>query len=331
MYRILILLLCILLSAGVRAQYAPQVGQSGSTAISGTSSLFVAWATHCTVQRSFLNIAQPSLGYASSGDSSLATGPADGTTVSLGDSGVAVLSFASPIYDGPGADFAVFENGFLDASDPNLAFLELGFVEVSSDGVNYFRFPATSLTQDTMQIGNADYIDARKLNNLAGKYIGGYGTPFDLQELSGIAGLDINNITHVRVVDVIGSINGHFTYDSAGRKINDPYPTPFPSCGFDLDAVGVLHQVGNSGVSSLDREVTFRIYPNPAIDRIRIDAREELSLNATLTDIRAKVLLQQALDKGKDEISVADFKAGIYFLMLRDTKGNKWVEKITKL
>ena len=31
-------------------------------------------------------------------------------------------------------------------------FLELGLVEVSSDGLNYFQFESTSLTQDTLQI-----------------------------------------------------------------------------------------------------------------------------------------------------------------------------------
>ena len=65
-----------------------------------------------------------------------ATGMAgDGRVVSLGDGGVAILTFDTPLSDGPGPDFAVFENAFLET------FLELAFVEVSSDDVNYFRFP----------------------------------------------------------------------------------------------------------------------------------------------------------------------------------------------
>jgi len=54
----------------------------------------------------------------------------DGYIVSLGDSGVADVTFAGAIYNGPGADFAVFENGFLNATNDSLAFLELAFVEV---------------------------------------------------------------------------------------------------------------------------------------------------------------------------------------------------------
>jgi hypothetical protein len=70
-------------------------------------------------------------------------------------------------------------------ADSALAYLELAFVEVSSDGINYFRFPATSLTPTDNQVSNTAYMNAANINNLAGKYIGGYGTPFDLDELAG--------------------------------------------------------------------------------------------------------------------------------------------------
>src|SRR6185312_6390046 len=157
---------CMLLSV-VQAQYAPQAGLPGTTAISASSSAFTEWANGCTIQRGYMDIAQPALGYASTGDSTDALGIADVNVVSLGDSGVATLTFPSPIYDGDGFDFAVFENAFLNPLDSNLAYLELAFVEVSSDGVNYFRFPASSLTQDTLQDYDPnDYLDCRLINNL---------------------------------------------------------------------------------------------------------------------------------------------------------------------
>jgi len=34
-----------------------------------------------------------------------------------------------------------------------------------------------------------------------------YGTPFDLEEMIGIIGLNVDSITHVKVIDVVGSIN----------------------------------------------------------------------------------------------------------------------------
>ncbi|MBL7812875.1 MAG: T9SS C-terminal target domain-containing protein [Bacteroidetes bacterium] len=219
------------------AQYAPAAGKPGSTALRHDSSCFVAWANRCKVSRGYMDLSMPDSGYASVGDSLSACGPAmQNGVLSLGDGGMATLQFESPVKNGSGWDFAVFENTFLDS------FLELAFVEVSSDGSRFVRFPAVSLTDTTLQTGSFGYTKPEHINNLAGKYIVGYGTPFDLEELRDSAGIDLNSITHVRVVDVVGSMNpNHARRDSRGTKINDPWPTRFPSSGFDLDAVGVIH------------------------------------------------------------------------------------------
>ena len=108
----------------------------------------------------------------------MAIGTPGNGIVSLGDGGYAVLSFERPIKNGPGWDFAIFENSFSDT------FLELGLVEVSSDGLNYFQFESTSLTQDTLQIDAFGSINPEMINNLAGKYRATFGTPFDLEELA---------------------------------------------------------------------------------------------------------------------------------------------------
>ena len=88
-----------------------------------------------------------------------------------------LLLLQIPIYNGDGFDFAVFENGFM-TNDSNMAFLELGFVEVSSDGVNFFRFPSITTVQDTLQLSNDGAMDGGRLYDLAGKSIVNYGTPF---------------------------------------------------------------------------------------------------------------------------------------------------------
>src|SRR5579883_769200 len=121
------LFLTILTVYGANAQFAPQAGVSGSTAIIGSSSQFTGWATGCTIVRGYMDINQKSLGYVTAGDSSLAIGSPDVSTVSLGDSGIAVLTFSGKLYDGPGPDFAVFENGFANPVNAEQAFLELGF------------------------------------------------------------------------------------------------------------------------------------------------------------------------------------------------------------
>lgn len=240
---------CVLLSALLACRsvcggpFAPQAGQPGSTAIAAGDPRFIEWASSiASITRGPQNITNPSLGLASFGSPANALGPSNSTVVSLGDGGQITLGFAQPIRNGAGPDFAVFENGFISGS---LAFLELGFVEVSSDGADFFRFPAVSATQTATQVGSFGLLDATNLDNLAGKYVAGFGTPFDLDQLAGISPLlDVNNVSFVRIVDVVGSIDPLYaTHDSMGAVVNDPWPTASASSGFDLDAVGVINAV----------------------------------------------------------------------------------------
>src|SRR5690606_5463092 len=140
------LLITNLVSA--QGPYAPAAGLPGSTAIHMDSSAFVDWAFGCSVDRGYLDITNKPLGYANAGADFNATDQADGLTVSLGDSGIAIMSFLFPIVNGPGHDFAVFENSFSNN------FLELAKVWVSSNGIDFFEFPAHSLTPDTANIGS---------------------------------------------------------------------------------------------------------------------------------------------------------------------------------
>ena len=155
--------------------------------------------------------------------------------VVLGDAGRITLTFGGAIVNGAGADFAVFENSFSNT------FLELARVDVSSDGTNFFRFPAYSFTPGPVNgFGN---VDPNNVFGFAGKYPQGFGTLFDLNDLAGKPGLDVNNVRYVRIVDVVGDGNSFDDYPvsfGGPQPIYDPYPQ-IGSAGFDLDAVGVLH------------------------------------------------------------------------------------------
>ena len=211
------------------------------------SSAFVAWATGCVAEPGPMNINNPNGGNAGAGwPAPNVIGYPEGTmgVTCLGDGGMATVTFASPICNRPGPDFAVFENGFENAQTPGFWFLELGFVEVSSDGENFFRFPAYSNTQTETQLGSMGCIDPSQIHNLASKYGAMYGTPFDLDEVPDDPLLDKEHITHVRIVDVVGCIDPQYaTYDCQGNPVNDPWPTAFASGGMDLDAVGVIHDI----------------------------------------------------------------------------------------
>ncbi len=196
-----------------------------------------------------------------------ALGPADSSIVSLGDldatqigAGVApgtiTVQFSATIFDGPGADFAVFENAGTFFTDPYV-FAELAYVEVSSNGTDFVRFASTSLNIEPDANGELDPdelavpfgrsfagADTTNIDNLAGIHPAGIGTPFDLSELTSdadvLSGLvDLNSIQYVRLVDIPG--NGAFL-DAAGRPILDTWLSA-SSGGFDLDAVGAIHVV----------------------------------------------------------------------------------------
>ena len=224
------------------AQFAPAAGQPGSTALRADSSCFINWASQCHVQRGLKQINLPDSGYASVGTPQSAIGQASTNgVVSLGDGGIATLTFNPPISDGIGFDFAIFENTFLDT------FLELAFVEVSTDSQSWARFPNESLTQTNTQTAAFGYTQPTKIHNLAGKYRHPYGTPFDLQDLAMMSNIRTNEIRYVRIIDVVGSIDTLYAQrDSKNRIINAPGPSPFASSGFDLDAVGVSHQVATN-------------------------------------------------------------------------------------
>ena len=212
--------------------FAPAAGKPGSTAISMNSAAFAGWAT------GYLDYLPGTNVDAGFKTPNLALGPATGVStdvVSLGDQGRITLTFDRPIVNGAGADFAVFENSFSDS------FLELAWVEVSSDGKRFFRFPGFSYTANPVNAFGT--MDPTNIDGLAGKYRGGYGTPFDLNLLSSVAGLDVSHVRYIRIVDIVGdgSVFDSFPAVLGGpHPIYDPTPTRI-SGGFDLDAVGVIH------------------------------------------------------------------------------------------
>ncbi len=305
------LLLSIAFCFTVHGQFAPQAGMPGSTAIDKDSSIFKSWANSASVTKGLQQINDASFGLPTVGDQFAALGKAgENGVVSLGDGGSAVVSFYAPIFNGPGADFAVFENSFLDS------FLELAFVEVSTDGNRYVRFPAVSNTQDTMPIGGFGLVAPTALNNLAGKYRANYGTPFDLEELKDSSGIDISNIQFVRLIDVVGSMNDSFaTKDINGHKINDPWPTPFPSSGFDLDAVGVIHTLAND-VKTLDA-LSMEVFPTIAQHFVNVVSPLADANRIVVTNTLGQEMFSQNMNNVSTTIDVSGWKTGIYWVSIK--------------
>lgn len=190
-----------------------------------------------------IDIAIPAAGNVTFGNPLDIPGVASGIAteaVSLGDGGSVTVKFTDTIYDGPDFDFAVFENG-ISSGAPDLLYVELGYVEVSSDDIHYARFD--SLTSRGSAVDTLEEADPDDYHNLAGNRPLGTGTEFDLFDLTNhplvLSGdVDLDAILYVRIVDVIG--NGT-TFDAMSNQIWDPYNTPFITSGFDIDAVGAIN------------------------------------------------------------------------------------------
>jgi hypothetical protein len=241
----------------VVAQAGPYSGPTDTlhpvdAAIPSNSPLFVEWAN--AIDASCTHFApRGSTTISSTAVNSL--GDLDGNQIANGDSlGYLTVAFPQAIRNGVGADFAVFENGFTFGS-PNGLFMELAYVEVSSDGSNFIRFPSTSLNSGPVG-GSPPFAgyDTSNVYNLAGKHAAGFGTPFDLLALVSdplvLSGsVDLNNIQYVKLVDIPG--NGSFR-DSAGHPILDNWLTTGGTAGYDFrlpvgQGVGVINMVPEPG------------------------------------------------------------------------------------
>lgn len=306
MKKVLVALFSALVVCGSSQPFSPKAGQPGSSAVHKDSAAIVGWATTCSVTRGFIDISNPSLGKVDAGVENFAIGKAlSNGVVSLGDGGSATCTFQYPIREEQGADFVVYENSF----DGN--FLEFAFVEVSSDGENFFRFPAVSLIDTVTQVGTFGNTDCRLVKNLAGTFAAGYGTPFDLAELKNSIGLNIYAITHVRIVDVVGSLDPVYcSRDAAGRKINEPFPTPFAQGGFDLDAVGVIHSAGVTAIEEI-RDVKLA-YKNPISDQESLLFNVSEQTVVSIYDAAGKLVLEGTAEA----IASEHLSAGVYFVQI---------------
>jgi hypothetical protein len=195
--------------------------------------------------------------------------------VVLGMGGSVTLGFDVVIVDGPGADFTVCENSFVFSGG---VFAEVAFVEVSTDGLSFARFP----TRYAGPVGPLPPFGVSPMGTFGG-LCGGLpvianvvtnsvspfdpvvsgGESYDLAELAShplvLSGVvDVDDINYVRIVDVIEGTS----VDSFGALIWDHGGS---TSSADIDAVSVIHYAGG-------------VNPNGPIVDLSIDAQGYLVL-----------------------------------------------------
>jgi hypothetical protein len=213
------------------AAYPGPAGSDDSTAIARDDPRIAGWAAAVETLELGAGSDDPALR-----DPARALGPAEGTAtdvVSLGEGGAITLRFDPPSPTAPGVDLAVFENGF--AAD----FLELAWVEVSSDGTHFVRFDSAYLGTDP--VGPFGTLDTTLFDGLAGKYAQGHGTPFDLAWLRHRPERWSVPSTSIESPGCEWSTSWGTARPRTPSVIPSTIRTPRPRPGFDLDAVAALH------------------------------------------------------------------------------------------
>jgi hypothetical protein len=218
--------------------------------------------------------------------------------VALGVDGELTVGFDVTIVDGPGADFTVSENGFVFGGG---VFAEVAFVEVSTDGTTFARFP----TRYGGPVGPLPAFGSSPMGTFGG-LCGGLpgianvntnaidpfdpvesgGEAFDLAELAGdplvTAGVvDLGAIHYVRVLDVPEGLYK----DSFGNVIWD-HGGPIGSA--DVDAVSVINHAGN--VTAHQPIADFRVDPSGYVELRLADPDGIADLD--LSTLRASIDLQ---------------------------------------
>ena len=135
-----------------------------------------------------------------------------------------------------------------------------------------------------------------------------------MEELRDSANIDINNITHVKIVDVVGSIDPEYaTYDAFGNIVNDPYPTDFYSGGFDLTGVCVINEQTVS-IEENFADINTKVYPNPCQDYINIENANAKKLS--IYNVYGQLVNEYSITSDNFVINTQSWKGGVYVLKI---------------
>ena len=196
--------------------------------------------------------------------------------LSLGLNGKIIVGFKNyEIIDGPGPDFTIFENAFINPIN-NKVFCEPAKIAVSSDGINFIEFPFDSLTLDgcagTKPVyGKADPFDSEQSG----------GNSFDLSDLG------ISKVTHIKITDITEMIINNPEHDYYDVTLS----------GFDLDAVvGLnLEPVSNGIAEQMSEKKKYSI--SSTISGIEIiNNGNSRSNKIEIFDVSAKLIYTNTFD-----------------------------------
>jgi len=214
---------------------------------------------------------------------------------SIGIGGEIVVGFKGyEIVDGPGPDFTVFENPFLNPVT-NKIFAEPGKISVSEDGIKFVDFPFDSLTLKGCAGVTPTF---GKKNPLNPEESG--GDKFDL------ADLHLNKIKYIKITDICRMILDNPKH---------PYYDPIIS-GFDLDAVAGLHLKKEYQTDAIQDEEKagnrMVIYPSG----IYLNNSSQEKINLKIYSVTGELIYYDITFNSR-YIDMNNFSNGLYIIYLQ--------------
>ncbi len=119
---------------------------------------------------------------------------------------------------------------------------------------------------------------------------------------------------------VPGATSQQFTPSSSGQ-----YAVVVSNGGCETTSDCILFSTGTTGIADISGH-SFRIYPNPAVDKLFIETDEQIE-NIRIVDYKGQVVTNVA---GAAMIDVSNLNAGIYFIELTTRDGGVTASKIVK-
>lgn len=217
----------------------------------------------------------------------VSTGSTD--ILSLGEGGSVTVGFGVTITDGPGVDFTVYENAIVFGD----VFAEVFFVEVSTNGTDFARFPTSYVGPQNpgdftlMPIGTYDgfgghqpvltnIFDAMPVDPLDPARSG--GESFDLSALANdplVTGGQVD-LTEIHFVRLIDAPSGGLSTDTSGTPVWDSREAVGAANSADIDAIAVIQHTGT--VNANQPEIDLFLDNDGHLNLMMVDPNDDLDI-----------------------------------------------------
>ncbi len=229
--------------------------------------------------------------------------------LSIGLGGEIIVGFKDYIItDGPGIDFIIFENAFINPINQGI-FAEPAIISVSYNGIDFIEFPYDSTT-----LKGLAGITPTNGKVEASKYPACGGDGFDLSTI----GLD--KVKYIKIKDISSIIS---TLDESNIYYN---PESIIS-GFDLDAVAGINLAPT--ISKVNEpEDDYNIFYNNNSGILNIYSYKENNFSIRLFNLMGQVINSSKYSR-RASLDISELLSGIYWLVISDENYYK-VKKIIK-